>query len=83
MQFHWVQICVWPLIHMSPFSQKKELPTAVLLLLVSYSSGTSFVIQWSPYIRPPSPAATPFMRPDLTGTDGFLSIFTPHQRPPL
>ena len=30
----------------------------------------------SPYIRPPSPAATPLIRPDLGGTDNFLSIFT-------
>ena len=32
-------------------------------------------IQWSPYIRPQSPAATPLIWPDLPGTDSFLYIF--------
>ena len=33
---------------------------------------TGLGVQWSPYIRPPSPAATPLMRPDSAGTDCFL-----------
>ena len=47
------------------------------LYLFNHGTFVYMNIQWSPYIRPPSPAATPLIRPDLYGTDSFLSIIYP------
>ena len=41
------------------------------------------IVQWSPYILPPSLMATSLTRPENKLTDSYLSIFTPQRWPPF
>ena len=66
-----------PPIYGHPHQRPPLLYTVVPLYTAPLTSGHPSYIQWSPYIRPPSPATTPliYSGPPIYGP--------PHQRPPL